>query len=48
MEFGINKHEYTFQRLTKFASFENLMSAHLFPEFAREKSSDYLSIVYMH
>ena len=40
MQFGINKHEKIFQRLTKFTS------AYSF-QIAREKSCDYLLIVYM-
>ena len=41
--FGINKHEYIFQRLTKFGVFEKFTSAYLF-QIAREKSCDYLLI----
>ena len=52
VQFGINKHEYIFQRLTKlhepvgrvqFGVFEKFKSAYLFL-IAREKSCDYLII----
>ena len=55
MQLGINKHEKIFQRLTKlhepvgrvqFVVFEKFTSAYLFL-IAREKSCDYLLIIYM-
>ena len=55
MQFGINKHEYIFQRLTKlhepvgrvkFVVFEKCTSAYLF-QITQEKSCDYLLITYM-
>ena len=45
VQFGINKHEYIFQRLTKCGVFEKFTSAHLF-QIAQEKSCDYLLITY--
>ena len=46
VQFGINKHEQIFQRLTKFGVFEKFTSAYLF-QIAQEKSSDYLLITCM-
>ena len=55
VQFGINKHKYIFQRLTKlleaigwvqFEVFEKFTSAYLF-QIAQEKSCDYLLIIYM-
>jgi len=45
VQFGINKHEYIFQRLTKCGVFEKFTSSHLF-QIAQEKSHDYLLIIY--
>ena len=53
LQFGINKHEYIFQRLTKLHEpvrrvqlgvFKKPTSAYLF-QIAREKSCDYLLII---
>ena len=53
LQFGINKHEYIFQRLTKlheplgrvqFGVFEKFTSAYLF-QIARDKSCDYLLMI---
>ena len=55
VQFGINKHEWIFQRLTKlhepvgrvqFVVFEKFTSAYLF-QIAQEKSCDYLLIINM-
>ena len=56
VQFGINKHEYIFQRLTKlhepvgrlvqFGVFEKFTSAYLL-QIAQQKSCDYLLITYM-
>ena len=55
MQFGINKHEYIFQRETKvkepvarvqFEVFEKFTSAYLF-QIAQGKSCDYLLIIYI-
>ena len=49
MQFGINKHEYVFLKTNKlqFVVFKKkLTSAYLF-QIAREKSCDYVLIIYM-
>ena len=55
MQFGINKHEYIFERLTKLhepvgrvqrGGFEKFTRAYLF-QIVQEKSCDYLLIIWM-
>ena len=56
MQFGINKHKLIFQRLQKIARARRASAIVVFEKFtstyviqiAREKSFDYLLIIYMH